>query len=103
MSYGNSQALLTNHDTIKSSVQSSLNTVAVKLMSLDLISDDDYESITDPDADHAKRFMADVFRSLREAIKHDYTAYLGLVQVIKDMGPPISTAAARVIDKEFYQ
>lgn len=76
--------------------------IAATLMSRDLISEEDYNSITDPEYEHIKKFTDEVFKSLREAIKQDYKVYHSLVKVIKDMGPPISTAAARVIDSEFY-
>ena len=89
---------MSRQERIKSSIQSCLGTVAVKLMSQDVITDEEYDTATDPDSNHSKRHLAEIFKTLREVIKKDYHKYQTLLQVLKEMGPPISTAAIKVTE-----
>ncbi len=95
VSLEDSQSLLAKQELIKPSIQSSLLTIAVKLMSVDIITDEEYDTITDPDSNQSKRHLVEIFRTLRELIKQDSSNYQAFLQVLKEMGPPISTASMK--------
>ena len=93
VSLEDSQALLSRQERIKSSIQSSLNTIAIKMMSQNMITDDEFDAITDPDSSHSKRHLTEIFRTLREAIKQKPEKFQTLLKVLREMGPPISSLA----------
>ena len=99
MSLEDSQSLLSKQEYIKPSIQSSLMTIAVKLMSQNIITDEEYDATTDPDSNHSKRHLVEIFRTLREMIKEDHTKFNVFLQVLNEMGPPISKAAMKYAEK----
>ncbi len=94
-----SRSLMNNNEKVKCSIQSSLNPVAMKLMSRGIITDDEYDAVTDPDANHSRRHMTEIFKTLRVVTKHDRQKYEDLLKVFRDMGPPISKTVERIVDE----
>ena len=95
-----SLSFLEKQDRIKSSIQCSLNTVAIKALSKNLITEDELDAATDPDASHTKRCMAEIFKCLTETIKESPSQFQELLVVLKEIGPPVSTIALKISNSE---
>ncbi len=96
MSLKDSRSLISKQEIIKPCIECCLAQIATKLMSISMISDDDYDTITDPESSQSKRHLAEIFRTLREVVKEDYTKYYTILDILADMGPPISTAVMSI-------
>ena len=99
VSINDSRSLMNITEKVKCSIQSSLNLVAMRLMSREIIKEDEYDAVTDPDANHTKKQMTEIFKTLRMAVKQDRQNYEDLLQVFRDMGPPISRTVQGIVDK----
>ena len=96
MSFQDSRSLISKQELIKPCIECCLTQIAAKLMSVSILTDDEYDTITDPDSSQSKRHLAEIFRTLREVVKEDFTKYSTILEVLDDMGPPISTATITI-------
>ena len=86
----NSESLNDKKDIIQKSIQSSLNKIAMTLLSNELLSSDEYDAVTDPENSQSNKLVGEIFRSIVRVVREDNKNYQLFRKVVKEMGPPIS-------------
>ena len=88
-----SEELQAKQDDLAPVLELSIETIATRAFSNFLITEDEYESVTDPAANHTRRVTNTIFKLLLRRIQNDPKVFQEVKGVLIKMDKPISDFA----------